>query len=81
MHASAPSLMPVCLSRPFRHASLQALQTRSALTALAARAQYAESLFKELDYRKEAENGRRFRELYGDLEVIPTVGFQSCWAG
>lgn len=31
--------------------------------------QWAESLFKELDYRREARNGIRFRELYGDLEV------------
>ena len=31
--------------------------------------QWAESLFKELDYRQEARNGIRFRELYGDLEV------------
>jgi predicted unusual protein kinase regulating ubiquinone biosynthesis (AarF/ABC1/UbiB family) len=33
------------------------------------RAQYAENLFKELDYRKEAANGQRFRELYGNLEA------------
>lgn len=31
--------------------------------------QWAESLFRELDYRKEAANGIRFKELYGDLEV------------
>ena len=31
--------------------------------------QWAESLFKELDYRKEAANGLRFRELYGNLEA------------
>ena len=31
--------------------------------------QWAESLYKELDYRREARNGIRFRELYGDLEV------------
>lgn len=31
--------------------------------------QWAESLFKELDYRREARNGIRFKELYGDLEV------------
>lgn len=31
--------------------------------------QWAESLFKELDYRKEAANGIRFKELYGSLEV------------
>ena len=31
--------------------------------------QWAESLFRELDYRREARNGIRFRELYGDLEV------------
>ena len=33
--------------------------------------QWAQSLFKELDYRKEAANGIRFRELYGDLEASP----------
>ncbi len=31
--------------------------------------QWAESLFRELDYRKEAANGIRFKELYGNLEV------------
>ncbi|CAK0758203.1 hypothetical protein CVIRNUC_002602 [Coccomyxa viridis] len=32
--------------------------------------EWAESLFRELDYRREARNGIRFRELYGDLEGI-----------
>ncbi|CAL8466667.1 g6203 [Coccomyxa elongata] len=32
--------------------------------------EWAESLFKELDYRKEAANGIRFKELYGDLEGV-----------
>lgn len=31
--------------------------------------QWAESLFRELDYQKEAANGIRFKELYGNLEV------------
>ncbi len=36
-----------------------------------ARAQWASSLFRELDYTKEAANGVRFRELYSRLEVGP----------
>lgn len=31
--------------------------------------EWASSLFRELDYRHEAANGTRFRELYGHLEV------------
>lgn len=31
--------------------------------------EWASSLFRELDYRHEAANGVRFRELYGHLEV------------
>ena len=31
--------------------------------------QWAGSLFRELDYTKEAANGVRFRELYSRLEV------------
>ena len=31
--------------------------------------QWAGSLFRELDYTKEAANGARFRELYSRLEV------------
>lgn len=31
---------------------------------------WASSLFKELDYRLEAANGRRFRELYKHLEEV-----------
>ncbi len=38
---------------------------------LRARAQWAGSLFRELDYTKEAANGVRFRELYSRLEVPP----------
>lgn len=39
--------------------------------------QWAESLFRELDYRKEAANGIRFKELYGDLEV--RCSFVACF--
>lgn len=37
--------------------------------------EWATSLFKELDYRQEAENGRIFKELYGHLEgvYVPTM--------
>jgi len=38
-----------------------------------ARAQWAASLFRELDYTKEATNGVRFRELYSRLEVPPPL--------
>lgn len=31
--------------------------------------EWATSLFKELDYVREAQNGVRFKKLYGDLEV------------
>lgn len=34
--------------------------------------QWAGSLFRELDYTKEAANGVRFRDLYSRLEVAPT---------
>lgn len=37
--------------------------------------QWAESLFRELDYRREAKNGIRFKELYGDLEVRANSAF------
>ena len=37
--------------------------------------QWAESLFRELDYRREARNGIRFKELYGDLEVCANSAF------
>lgn len=33
--------------------------------------EWATSLFKELDYVREAQNGVRFKRLYGDLEVSP----------
>lgn len=33
--------------------------------------EWAASLFKELDYVREAKNGVRFKKLYGDLEVSP----------
>ena len=31
--------------------------------------EWATSLFRELDYVREANNGVRFKKLYGDLEV------------
>lgn len=31
--------------------------------------EWAGSLFRELDYRREAQNGTRFQELYSHLEV------------
>ena len=31
--------------------------------------EWASSLFRELDYVREAKNGVRFKKLYGDLEV------------
>ena len=34
--------------------------------------EWATSLFKELDYVREAQNGVRFKKLYGDLDVSPT---------
>ncbi|RMZ52779.1 hypothetical protein APUTEX25_000898 [Auxenochlorella protothecoides] len=37
--------------------------------------EWAFSLFRELDYRVEAQQGTRFKELYGDLEVCGSVGF------
>ncbi len=37
--------------------------------------QWAESLFRELDYRREAANGVRFKALYGTLEVLPQSSF------
>ncbi|KAL8144329.1 hypothetical protein V2J09_017361 [Rumex salicifolius] len=32
--------------------------------------EWASSLFREMDYRKEAENGLKFRELYGNLQDV-----------
>ena len=32
--------------------------------------EWASSLFRELDYVREARNGVRFKKLYGDLEVL-----------
>ena len=36
--------------------------------------EWATSLFRELDYTREARNGIRFRELYRHLEAWPTQG-------
>lgn len=35
--------------------------------------EWAASLFKELDYVREAQNGVRFKRLYGELEVSPST--------
>ncbi|XP_038899642.1 uncharacterized aarF domain-containing protein kinase At1g71810, chloroplastic [Benincasa hispida] len=37
--------------------------------------EWATSLFKEMDYRREAKNGRKFRQLYGSLQdvVVPQM--------
>lgn len=40
--------------------------------------EWAASLFRELDYRHEAANGVRFRELYGHMEV--GCGVEGGWA-
>ena len=32
--------------------------------------EWATSLFRELDYVREAQNGVRFKKLYGELEVL-----------
>lgn len=43
--------------------------------------EWATSLFRELDYQREARNGARFRELYGDMPVPPFLSLQSgIWA-
>ena len=34
--------------------------------------EWATSLFRELDYRREAQNGKLFKELYAHLEVCAT---------
>lgn len=40
--------------------------------------EWASSLFRELDYVREAQNGVRFKKLYGDLEVcVPWFGLGS----
>lgn len=38
--------------------------------------EWATSLFLELDYVREAQNGVRFKKLYGELEVICYSEFQ-----
>ena len=38
--------------------------------------EWATSLFHELDYVREAENGVRFKKLYGELEVMSFSEFQ-----
>ena len=35
--------------------------------------EWATSLFRELDYVREAKNGVRFKKLYGELEVWASV--------
>ena len=35
--------------------------------------EWATSLFRELDYNREAQNGMRFKKLFGDLEVSQLV--------
>ena len=37
--------------------------------------EWATSLFRELDYVREARNGVRFKKLYGELEVSYFMGF------
>ena len=37
--------------------------------------EWATSLFHELDYVREAQNGVRFKKLYGELEVMPYTDF------
>ncbi|KAL8131592.1 hypothetical protein AgCh_007505 [Apium graveolens] len=40
--------------------------------------EWASSLFREMDYRNEAKNGLRFRELYGDLkDVMVPIMFEA----
>jgi hypothetical protein len=38
--------------------------------------EWATSLFHELDYVREAQNGIRFKKLYGELEVMFHFDFQ-----
>ena len=38
--------------------------------------EWATSLFHELDYVREAQNGVRFKKLYGELEVMSYSEFQ-----
>ncbi len=39
--------------------------------------EWATSLFHELDYVREAQNGVRFKKLYGELEVMPHSEFHT----
>ena len=40
--------------------------------------EWATSLFRELDYVREAQNGMRFKQLFGDLEVSQQLSSASC---
>ncbi|XP_031491835.1 uncharacterized aarF domain-containing protein kinase At1g71810, chloroplastic isoform X1 [Nymphaea colorata] len=42
--------------------------------------EWAASLFREMDYRSEARNGQKFRELYGNLQdvVVPSMYMDLC---
>ena len=40
--------------------------------------EWATSLFRELDYKREAQNGMRFKKLFGDLEVGQLLSPASC---
>ena len=40
--------------------------------------EWATSLFRELDYNREAQNGMRFKQLFGDLEVGQPLCPASC---
>ena len=42
--------------------------------------EWATSLFHELDYVREAQNGVRFKKLYGELEVMSYSEFSGCQA-
>ena len=40
--------------------------------------EWATSLFRELDYNREAQNGMRFKRLFGELEVSQLLSPASC---
>ena len=37
--------------------------------------EWASSLFRELDYQREADNGKRFADLYGTMEVWDSANY------
>ncbi|EKX40759.1 ABC-1 like protein kinase [Guillardia theta CCMP2712] len=56
----------------------RSMKLRSDLSAILD--EFAERLFEEVDYRQEARNARRFKELYGEISglVVPEVEEELC---